>query len=296
MLTCPAAEGTAPTRAVLPDGVRARVEQRIADGRLDLPMLPHVASRILAGGLDESTAIGELSALLHRDQALAGHVLRVANSAAYAGGARIQSIQQGLIRIGLAQLREIVVAVALQSRVFRVDGYEDIVGGLWTHSAVAGAYAKEIARHLRVNVESAFVCGLLHDVGKPVVLTLMLDLGTDAGEAPSRQLCLQALAAYHTRVGSQLAEHWSLPDAARESIAFHHDFERAERHVQAVRITCLANILSHLALAGDDARAHDEAAVRSHPVCAALNLYPDDVEGLVARRAAMLEQAEAFSP
>jgi putative nucleotidyltransferase with HDIG domain len=296
MLTCSEADGDSPACAALPEAVRAYVEQRIADGRLELPMLPHVASRILAGGLDESTAIRELSALLHRDQALAGHVLRVANSAAYARGARIQSIQQGLIRIGLAQLREIVVAVALQSRVFRADGYEDIVGGLWTHSAVAGAYAKEIARRLRFNVESAFVCGLLHDVGKPVVLTLMQDLGGDGGEAPSRRLCLEALAVYHTSVGRRLAEHWSLPDAMRESIALHHDFERAERHVQAVRITCLANLLSHLALAGDDARAYDEAGVRSHPVCAALNLYPDDVDQLVARRAAMLEQAEAFSP
>jgi putative nucleotidyltransferase with HDIG domain len=294
MLTSSEMQENAPP-AVLPEGVRDQIERRISGGQLDLPMLPHVAGQILAGGLDESAAIKDLSAMLNHDQALAGHVLRVANSAAFARGARIQSIQQALVRIGLSQLREIVVAVALQSRVFRVDGYEDVVGDLWRHSAIAGAYAKEIARHLRFNVESAFVCGLLHDVGKPVLLSLMLDLGKDAGEAPSRDLCLDALRTYHTRVGRHLAEHWSLPEAAVESIAFHHDIGSAEQHGQAVKITALANLLSHLGTTDEQAHDAAETLVRAHPVCAALNLYPDDVGQLIARRDSMLEQAEAFT-
>lgn len=278
----------------LPDGLRDRVEQRISHGEIDLPILPQVASQILAGGLDESAALKEISALLNRDQSLAGHVLRVASSAAYARGARIQSIQQALVRIGLSQLREIVVAVALRSRLFRIEGYEDLVGDLWCHSAMAGAYAKEVARQLRFNVESAFVCGLLHDVGKPVLLSLLIDVGKEAGEVPARDVCLDTLRTYHPRVGRHLAERWALPEAVVESIALHHDCGSAGSHAQAVRITSMANLLSHLAMADDGAREAAEVLVRSHPVCAALNLYPDDVDRLVARRDAILEHAEAL--
>jgi putative nucleotidyltransferase with HDIG domain len=275
----------------VPATVRAEMARRIAAGSLELPVLPHVATQLL-GGMREDVGLGELAATLHGDQALAGHVLRVANSAVYARGARIQSIQQALLRIGLTQLREILLAVAVGGRVFRVRGYEDLVRDLWRHSAVAGAYAREIARGLRANAESAFLCGLLHDVGKPVVLTLLLDVMKAAAAAPSQALCAAVLASHHAAVGRRLAERWALPEPVVAAIAHHHDFAAAEQHAPAAAIACLANLLAHLILD----RPESEPAVRAHPVCAALNLYPEDVDGLLAKGDAMRELAEAFMP
>jgi putative nucleotidyltransferase with HDIG domain len=232
--------------------------------------------------------------LLRLDQALTGHVLRVANSPVYSRGARIQSIQQALMRIGLAQLREIVIAVALRSRVFRGDGFEEVVARLWTHSAVAGAYAKEIARLLRVNVEASFVCGLLHDVGKPVVLTLLLDLQHETRVPLSRATCLEALHAYHTGAGAALALEWGLPNPVTQAIAHHHDPGGAPGHTQAVMITCLADLLSHAVLADTATREETDTAARQHPVGGQLNLYPDDLDALLTRRAAMLEFADTL--
>jgi putative nucleotidyltransferase with HDIG domain len=270
------------------------VERRFAERRLDLPMLPDVATRILAGGLDDTVAVEAIADLLRLDQAITGHVLRIANSPAYSHGARIQSIQQALMRIGLAQLREIVVAVALRSRVFRGDGFEEIVAALWKHSAVAGAYAKEIARLLRVNVEGAFVCGLLHDVGKPVVLALLLDLQRETRAPLSRATSLETLDAYHAGAGAALAREWDLPDPVTQAIAHHHDPGGAPGHVQAVMITCLADLLSHATLCDAATREETETAARQHPVCGLLNLYPDDLDALLARRPAMRELQETL--
>jgi putative nucleotidyltransferase with HDIG domain len=276
----------------LPSDIRTEIERRIAAGRLDLPVLPHVVAQLFAEGFGESSDVAELSDLLHGDQALASHVLRVANSAAYAGTIRIQSIQQALLRIGLTQLHEIVLAVAMGSRVFQIDGFQNVIADLWKHAAVAAAYAKEIARHLRANTESAFLCGLLHDVGKPVVLSLMLDLRDAQGRRLSRELCVQALEPYHATVGSTLAARWALPESVATAIAYHHDFAAAADHATEARITCLANLLAHLVAVGSAA---DEAALRAHPVCAALNLYPDDVDALLAKRDAMLTLAEVLT-
>ena len=279
----------------VPAGLQERIEQRLADGTLDLPMLPQVASEILAQGDAESSDVRRLSDLLHRDQALAGHVLRVANSAAFGGDVKIQSIQQALIRIGVVQMREIVVTVALHGKVFRGGSHQDLLAELWRHSTIAGLYAKEIARHLRSNVESAFVCGLLHDVGKPVVLGMVLDLRREPGESATRATCVAVLDAFHTRVGRLLAERWALPEPVLDSITLHHETEAAAQLGKAAQMTALADLLAYAAVKSDEAFEADRALLAGHPLYGALNLYPDDVEALFAKRASVLEQAEAFA-
>lgn len=277
----------APSGALPASALGAKIERRIAAGDLELPMLPNVATRLLDGSVAERADLAEISELLHSDQAITGHVLRIANSAAYGGSGRIQSIQQALLRIGLTQLREIVLAVAVQSRVFCVAGHEALVSDLWKHSAIAGAYAREIARTLRTNAESSFLCGLLHDVGKPVVLALALEIDSDL----STDTCTGVLGPYHGRVGRSLAEGWSLPEAIVESITHHHDPTAAEQHALSVNITCLANQLAHLVLDRPD----DEDTIRRHPVCVALNLYPEDLDTLIAKRDDMLEIADGLT-
>ena len=285
-----------PSNAVgVPARLQERIERRLTEGTLDLPMLPQVASEILAQGDAESSDVRRLSDLLHRDQALAGHVLRVANSAAFGGDVKIQSIQQALIRIGLVQMREIVVTVALHGKVFRGGSQQDLLAELWRHSTIAGLYAKEIARHLRSNVESAFVCGLLHDVGKPVVLGMVLDLRRELGEPATRATCVAALDAFHTRIGRLLAERWALPEPVLDSITFHHEAEAATQLGKAVQMTALADLLAYAAVKSDEAFEADRALLAGHPLYGALNLYPDDVEALFAKRASVLAQAEAFT-
>jgi putative nucleotidyltransferase with HDIG domain len=267
--------------------LRAEIHRRISDGKLELPMIPRVASELLDGGLAARADLGEISALLHEDQAITGHVLRIANSAAFGGAGRIQSIQQALLRIGLTQLREIVLTVVAQSRVFRVQGFEPMLAELWRHSAVAGAYARAIARALRVNAESAFLCGLLHDVGKPVTLALVHDLVRSL----SSDTCLEVLEPHHAAVGRALAERWGLPPPIVAAITYHHEPTAAAGHAPAAHVTSLANLLAHLVLDRPDS----DEAVRTHPSCAALNLYPDDVDALIAEREAMLAVADGLT-
>ncbi len=288
------ATATSPEEA-LPATLHEIVEQRIATGTLTLPMLPQVASEILAQGGSDAVDVRQLSDLLHRDQALAGHVLRVANSAAYGGDVRIQSIQQALIRIGLVQMREIVITVALHGKIFQGRSHQELTAALWRHSTLAGLFAKEIARHLRSNVENAFVCGLLHDVGKPVVLGLVLDVCKEKGVTATSAACVATLDEFHTRVGRLLAERWALPETVLESIALHHEAEAAGHLRKEVQITALADLLAYAAATSDEEYEATRVRMEGHPLCVALNLYPDDVDALFAKRTTILEQAEAFA-
>src|SRR5262249_47881415 len=144
-------------------------------------------------------------------------------------------------------------------------------------------------------VESAFVCGLLHDVGKPIVLGVVLDVHAEAKEPASRDACIAALDAFHNRVGCLLAERWDLPEPVVDAIASHHDAATTPSLAQSVYLTALADHLAYAAVKSDEECAADQAVLAGHPLVVALNLYPDDVQALCDKRAAVVQAAEAFT-
>ncbi|GIX48633.1 MAG: hypothetical protein KatS3mg131_2844 [Candidatus Tectimicrobiota bacterium] len=278
--------------AALPAEVRTALLRRLEGEELELPLLPDVVWEVLELSTADETDARKLATLIHRDQALAGHVLRVANSPAYLPRMPIVSLQQAVSRLGIAQLCEIVFAVALQSRVFDVPGYECELRALWRHAVGAAAYAKEIARMRRSNVEGAFLCGLLHDVGKPVILQALVDVQKACGAFLEPGIVEALLEAYHTRVGERLARRWELPPHVIESIAYHHEYLVTPACNEAVMITRLADVLSYHLLQPE---VFDVESVRQHPVLPELDFYPEDVESLLAKREAMLQLVEAFA-
>src|SRR5262245_30521979 len=79
----PAAGAPDPAADAAAAALDAAVAERLASGKLDLPLLPRVASQVIALVGDAKADANQLAALIHRDPALAGHVLRIANSPAY---------------------------------------------------------------------------------------------------------------------------------------------------------------------------------------------------------------------
>lgn len=282
----------APTTPILPGPVRAAL-RRSLDGELVLPLLPDTAARVMALCNDEMCDANRLAELIHRDPAMAGHVLHVSNSAAYAPKEPIVSLQQAVSRLGIGTICEIALAVALKGKVFQVPGFQSRVREMWIHACATGMYAKEIARHLRRNVESAFMCGLLHDVGMPLVMQMLCDLAKQHGAKTIPAAVMEsAMAEFHAEVGSKIAEHWQLATWIRDATLFHHDYTKAGDHREEVMITCLADLLAHWALDPSTVEADFPA---EHAVIQDLNIYADDLMGLLAKRARTLEVAESLT-
>lgn len=276
----------------LPPPLQTLFEARIETGEFELPFLPDTPAQVLAASNDDDCDARVLADLVQRDQALAGHVLHVANSSAYAPQEPIVSLQQAVSRLGLGTVAEIALAVSIKGKVFRVPGYQVKIREMWMHSAMTAAYAKEIARLRRHNVESAFMGGLLHDVGKPIVLQAFLDTLKELTQKKAPMKLLEScMLQFHERVGGQLVAHWELPDWMRASAEHHHEYELAEEFQQEAMTTHLADRLAHWA-ADEEATAADFD--RDLPVISDLNIYGDEVEELLQRRGDVLEVAEAF--
>ncbi|MGE3536726.1 MAG: HDOD domain-containing protein [Candidatus Tectimicrobiota bacterium] len=267
----------------LPDSLCTALEARMAHGTIELPLLPHVASQVLALSASADSSAQALAALIHRDQAIAANVLRVANSPLYRPRVPIVSLQQAISRLGLQLLRDIVISISMRSRVFNVPSYAAEARALWHHAVETAAYAREIARQCRRNVEGAFLSGLLHDVSKPVLLLALADIqGSTATPLPPETVAL-ALDVYHTRVGALLASTWALPAETCASLIYHHDYQAAPAHTDAVMLTSLADRVSYT-LSQADAELD---SLTLDPLWSAFNMYPDDVAHLLERREAI---------
>jgi putative nucleotidyltransferase with HDIG domain len=279
-------------RAALPAAFRDAFVARMS-GELRLPLLPDTAVRVLAACQDERTSIVKLVELVTHDQSLAAHLLRVANSVGYAPSTPILSLQQALGRVGLGTVSDVAMAVALRERVFSVPRYQDRIQELWRHSATTACYAKEIAQVLRRDMETAFLCGLLHDVGMPLVLQLSCDLEREQLVPPQpAEVVESAMQIFHAELGARMAEAWNLGPWIRLVIRHHHHPAGAKYHPDELPVVALADALAYWAV-DPRLKATDFHLERS--LGEALRLHEGALGTLLERRSRVLEAVEAFA-
>ncbi len=257
-----------------------------------LPLLPEVATRVLAMTSDETCSAADISRLIHQDQRLAGNVLKIANSARYTSDIRIVSLQQAITRLGFRTIGEIALTLSLQNDIFQACGFEAEIRRIWEHALASASYAREIARMKRTNVESAYLCGLLHTVGKPVILNM---LSTDPAARTADVTAAtvdDVLSARHVAVGARVVETWALPEQISVSIQYYQRCDQAPKFANVAMITCLADLAASN-LIDPDGPTSD--CIRSHPVIEALNFYPDDVDRVFALSEAIRDLINAVS-
>lgn len=268
------------------------LEQRIEAGSLKLPVLPHVIREILSAGDDSNVDARHLSNFIHRDQTLAGHVLRVSNSAVYAGNRKIRSLNQAIARLGGRALVKIAVSITMKGEVFRVSGYEQYIKEIWEHSLVSGSYAQEVAKLCGLSPEELFMCGLMHQMGKPVLLQALVELQRDIGYPLSSEAIHQLLDFYHPVVGCKLASAWKLPQSIQVACSFYKDCQGCEEYQSEVYITHLASRLANWAIYLEAKEIED---LKSASILEKLGLKPSDLDELGARASSVLEEVRALS-
>ncbi|MEO8904436.1 MAG: HDOD domain-containing protein [Polyangiaceae bacterium] len=266
------------TESAVPTAIRAELEARLFAGTLELPLLPGVAMEVTAAAAKEDVDARVIADLLKRDPALSAHVLRIVNSPVYSPRAQIVSLQQAVARVGAGKIREIALVIACRTGVFKAKGYEREIDDVFKHSISCALFAQEIARNTRNNVEDAFLCGLLHDVGRPVLLQALVILLRDARVTPDREAILALVTELHAAAGSALALSWKLPETVVSALAKHHTAAPAGETVP-VRIVSLADAFAHKSMEGELTC----DSVAGHPALAALEIYPDVLEKIVKK-------------
>ena len=280
-----------PAESRVPAQIRNELETRLNAGNLELPLLPGVAMEITSAAAKDDVDTRTIAEMLKRDAALSAHVLRIVNSPVYSPRAQIVSLQQAVARVGAVKIREIALVIACRTAVFKTKGYEQEIDDVFRHCIGTALFAQEIARNTRNNVEDAFLCGLLHDVGRPVLLQALVTLLREAKVHAGRESVLALVTELHERAGAALAKAWTLPETVVTTLGKHHSSE-PEKETVPVRIISLADRFAHLAETGNELTSQ---ALSGHPALAALEIYPDVLDKIIKRAAIVKETIGALS-
>src|SRR5262245_41667149 len=275
----------------------------IAEGTLDLPPPPQIAAEVMRltrgdavnGGLGDSSA-AELAQLIQRDVALAGQVMRVSNSALYARRTPVVTLPQAIAWLGIREIRNIAFAVAVQGQVFNSSYFRNEMADLWRESVITALFAQEIARLKRRNVESAYLCGLLHRVGMAVILSRVGSAVIKNKVTPEAGQVLQLAARHEARVGTLLAISWSLPPAVSAAVTYWANPPGAEMaRAEVMEVALARQISDELRTPGVGGELPDSMLGPVSRWMDELSIYPDELFSIMAQRAAIYATAESYT-
>ena len=248
----------------------------VDDHKVDVPVLPETAHRVMMLTQDPESDAAQLAAIIQSDPTLGGHVMRIANSAAYTPNSNLVSIQQAIARLGMIEISNIALSTSLNSKMFNAPGYEKHIAVIWQHALATALWSKEVARAIRSNVEAAFLCGLLHSVGKPVILQSIADYQSDPPLTP--EALQQCFSEFETDYAKAVANEWELPSIVAEAIVFYQHFDDAPMDKELAAIVAYGCQLATYMLQREQT---DVTAVTDSTALDILNLYPDQVQKLL---------------
>lgn len=291
-MQAPSLSGLSSDRPVRPDTAeteRERIRARLASDSLELPILPDVVAGVLRAASDPDTDARKLAELVRTDAAIAAHVLRVANSSYFSRGTPVVSLQHAVSRLGIKTLRDILLIVTCDQKLFRSTTRAVEVREELRMSLATAAFAQEIARICRRNVEGAFLAGLLHHVGRPVLYAELASFEAHAGAAVVTELADEL----HAEVGAEMLTRWQLPRELSLAVRFHHSPDDAKEAKATASIVAVAADVARATLrhAGD----LEVAALATHPLLSAFDLHPDDMAPVLARRAEIAASLQGAS-
>ncbi len=142
-------------------------------GRLVVPSLPEVITRIRQAIRDENKGTRQIAKLIQLDPGLTARLIQIANSPSYRSYFPIESCQMAVTRLGLALTRNLVTCLVMHN-IFNIKSkiiYKR-VRHLWQHSCQVAAICFVLAElHKgRIEPEKALLAGLVHDIGVLPVL------------------------------------------------------------------------------------------------------------------------------
>jgi putative nucleotidyltransferase with HDIG domain len=253
-----------------------RVEREIKEGKLTLPVMPTVALEVRRL-IENEAGIPAIVAAIERDPSIAAALVKYANSVVYAGLRDITDLQQAVMRLGLMPVQQAVTALSARSVFDHADkANQALYKRIWLHSITTAMAARRLAARVRVPVETAFLAGLLHDLGKVVVLQSVSKL---KGRAPGGSMIdeatvLEFVDALHCTVGDTLFEAWKIPSDLRDVLRRHHDTNLNGASDMLVAVVQMADLLA--AKAGASLHPDPDLSLIDAPACALLRL--DDVK------------------
>jgi HD-like signal output (HDOD) protein/ActR/RegA family two-component response regulator len=196
-----------------------------------IPSLPSLYFKILKELDSEDVALESIGEIIARDPGMTAKILQLANSAFFGLRRNLASPHEAALQLGLETVKSLVLGLHVFSTFESVKVGNFSAESLWQHSFATAATARKIAELERQDhriVEDSFTAGLLHDLGRLILLVNLPDQFAEAvALAKDQHLPLvdaerAIFGASHAEVGGYLLGLWGLPISLVEAAVFHH--------------------------------------------------------------------------
>ncbi len=196
----------------------------------DLPTLPNIAMEVNRLLQNVNTPIEKLVDLLERDQSMVLKILKLVNSSFYGFKSKINNLRHAVTLMGYSTVQSAVVTVSVIDSLKAKNDLKGFdISMFWTHSIGVAVMCRHLAASTKLAMpEEAFTAGLIHDVGKVVLVNHFPE------EFVSLYEIIEAdgVAFYtaekngdtypHNLIGGNLSRRWMLPERLDHAIRYHH--------------------------------------------------------------------------
>ncbi|MFK7741299.1 MAG: HDOD domain-containing protein [Planctomycetota bacterium] len=263
----------------------------LVNSTIDLPTMPEVLVRLNDVMNNPDTSAADVAKVVSADPAVATNILRIVNSAYYGLQVRVSSVSLAISVMGFNMTKKVALKAAVFSsfgkRREKIQHFDP--SAFWKHAIFAGVAARTLAgasdRFEDMHPEDAYVAGLLHDIGKIILMEkaapryLATLRKAVQQKRPEMDVEIEEFGFTHADVGSVLAIKWSLPEDLAIAIRYHHAPARDPFHRSLSSLIHLADQLAWRAQV--PSTVGPPVAPLDHDVYDQIGLTPEQVEELL---------------
>ena len=232
--------------------------QNLIDNAQKLPNIPKVVQELIESFGDENVSNDAIAKKISADQVLTIKVLRAANSAHYGGNRKVGSVNDAVFLLGFNAVRTLVLASGLTGAFKAPEGFD--LKKFWHDSFAVAAICKWLARYSHDDAETAFTCGMIHNIGELLIHILLpeecaeMQKVVDKG-ARNVDIEKNYLGFDFSEAGAELAHRWKFPDTIVKSIRYQLDPHEAELFPRLAGVVNIALYINKMNEAGADSAA-----------------------------------------
>ena len=232
---------------------------KFLENHVEIPSLPIIYTKISEMLNNPRSSISDIGKIISTDSGLTVRLLRLANSAFYGFSSEINTIDRALIVIGTKELHDLVLATTVLSMFKSMSSKSINMEAYWRHNIACGVAAKTIAVFRRdVKIEQFFVAGILHDIGRLLLLSNIpdrIDLALQRSESKNKLLYeveRQVIGFDHGQLGKTLLSRWNIPANLIDMVGYHHQPQNSDNFSVETSIIHIADIIVHALELGDN--------------------------------------------
>ena len=203
----------------------------LAGQGITIPPQPRVLTEIDQLTRQPDVGIKAIAGVIKKDPGIAASIFKVANSPAMGLSRRIDTVESAVSIMGIPQVTNIVKGIAIrQTLAGNTSAYELFWDRANEIAQIAAAVATLQRSIINIQPDQAFMSGLFHDCGVPILMQKFPDyckIFRSSRAAPWPDLAIEdaALHTDHCVVGYLVSKQWALPEFVQWAIRYHHEID-----------------------------------------------------------------------